>query len=56
MNLNFTYPKKSGGWTYLRYDDTNPEAEKMEYIISIEDVSTEVSSTSQRSNYLISGP
>jgi len=26
MNLNFGYPKKSGGFTYLRYDDTNPEA------------------------------
>lgn len=37
MNLNFSYPKKSGGYTYLRYDDTNPEAEKLEYIQSIEE-------------------
>jgi len=37
MNLNFSYPMKSGGYTYLRYDDTNPEAEKLEYIESIED-------------------
>jgi len=35
MNLNFSYPKKSGGWTYLRFDDTNPEAESEEYINSI---------------------
>ena len=38
MNLNFSYPMKSGGYTYLRYDDTNPEAEKLEYIESIEEV------------------
>jgi glutaminyl-tRNA synthetase len=38
MNLNFGYPKKSGGVTYLRFDDTNPEAEKLEYIESIIDV------------------
>lgn len=38
MNLNFTYPKKSGGYTYLRFDDTNPEAEKLEYIDSIIEV------------------
>lgn len=38
MNLNFSYPIKSGGWTYLRYDDTNPEAEKQEYIDAIEEV------------------
>mmetsp|Transcript_3801 Transcript_3801/g.5308 ORF Transcript_3801/g.5308 Transcript_3801/m.5308 type:complete len:764 (+) Transcript_3801:110-2401(+) len=37
MNLNFTYPKKSKGETYLRYDDTNPEAESIEYIRSIEE-------------------
>lgn len=36
MNLNFSYPKKTGGYTILRYDDTNPEAEKLEYIESIQ--------------------
>jgi glutamyl/glutaminyl-tRNA synthetase len=35
MNLNFSYPKKSGGHTYLRFDDTNPEAEKGEYFENI---------------------
>ena len=39
MNLNFSYPKKFGGKTYLRFDDTNPEAEKDEYFTSIVDVS-----------------
>jgi len=36
MNLNFGYAKKHSGWCYLRYDDTNPEAETQEYIDSIE--------------------
>eukprot|EP01087_Luapelamoeba_hula_P007139 TRINITY_DN1734_c0_g1_i2.p1 TRINITY_DN1734_c0_g1~~TRINITY_DN1734_c0_g1_i2.p1 ORF type:complete len:788 (+),score=172.90 TRINITY_DN1734_c0_g1_i2:287-2365(+) len=35
MNLNFGYAKKHGGWCYLRFDDTNPEAESQEYIDSI---------------------
>eukprot|EP01116_Phalansterium_solitarium_P013460 TRINITY_DN30823_c0_g1_i1.p1 TRINITY_DN30823_c0_g1~~TRINITY_DN30823_c0_g1_i1.p1 ORF type:complete len:773 (-),score=346.87 TRINITY_DN30823_c0_g1_i1:174-2492(-) len=41
MNLNFNYPKQAptGGYTYLRFDDTNPEAEKDEYFKGIiEDV------------------
>jgi len=39
MNLNFSYAARFGGFTYLRFDDTNPEAEKLEYIKSIiEDV------------------
>lgn len=37
MNLNFSYPKKSGGYTIHRFDDTNPEAETPEYIQSIID-------------------
>jgi glutaminyl-tRNA synthetase len=37
MNLNFSYPRKSGGFTLLRFDDTNPEAEKDEYFQSIID-------------------
>eukprot|EP01114_Cavostelium_apophysatum_P010828 TRINITY_DN2495_c0_g1_i1.p1 TRINITY_DN2495_c0_g1~~TRINITY_DN2495_c0_g1_i1.p1 ORF type:complete len:814 (-),score=239.51 TRINITY_DN2495_c0_g1_i1:35-2335(-) len=35
MLLDFSYPKKFGGYTILRFDDTNPEAEKLEYIESI---------------------
>lgn len=37
MNLNFGYAKKKGGKCYLRFDDTNPEAETKEYIDSIID-------------------
>lgn len=35
MNLNFGYARKKGGICYLRFDDTNPQAEKDEYIQSI---------------------
>lgn len=35
MNFNFGVAKKMGGVCYLRFDDTNPEAEKKEYIDSI---------------------
>jgi glutaminyl-tRNA synthetase len=38
MNLNFSYPLKSGGYTIFRFDDTNPEAEKDEYFTSIIEV------------------
>eukprot|EP01100_Stratorugosa_tubuloviscum_P004175 TRINITY_DN2038_c2_g2_i1.p1 TRINITY_DN2038_c2_g2~~TRINITY_DN2038_c2_g2_i1.p1 ORF type:complete len:767 (-),score=360.06 TRINITY_DN2038_c2_g2_i1:48-2306(-) len=38
MFLNFKYAEKYGGHCYLRYDDTNPAAEKIEYIQSIEEV------------------
>ncbi|CAD25865.1 GLUTAMINYL tRNA SYNTHETASE [Encephalitozoon cuniculi GB-M1] len=39
INLNFEYAKKFGGYTYLRYDDTNPKNEEAEYFDSIyEDV------------------
>eukprot|EP01120_Amphizonella_sp_Union-15-10_P016912 TRINITY_DN9190_c0_g1_i4.p1 TRINITY_DN9190_c0_g1~~TRINITY_DN9190_c0_g1_i4.p1 ORF type:complete len:778 (+),score=168.07 TRINITY_DN9190_c0_g1_i4:84-2417(+) len=35
MNLNFGYAKKMGGHCYMRFDDTNPETEKQEYIDAI---------------------
>jgi len=35
MNFNFGVSKKMGGVCYLRFDDTNPEAEKKEYIDNI---------------------
>ena len=31
MNFNFRYAEVHGGYTYLRYDDTNPEAEEPRY-------------------------
>ncbi|OZJ04739.1 hypothetical protein BZG36_01802 [Bifiguratus adelaidae] len=37
INVNFGYAKKYGGVTYLRYDDTNPEAEEEKYFTSILD-------------------
>ena len=39
LNLSFEYAKKFGGYTYLRYDDTNPKNESEEHFHSIlEDV------------------
>lgn len=35
MNLNFSYPANFGGYTILRFDDTNPEAERKEYFDGI---------------------
>ncbi|KAG1049369.1 hypothetical protein G6F43_008301 [Rhizopus delemar] len=35
INVNFGYAKAHGGVTYLRYDDTNPEAEEEKYFVSI---------------------
>jgi len=35
MNFNFGQARLAGGVTYMRFDDTNPEAEKQEYIDSI---------------------
>ena len=35
ININFGYAKAHGGVTYLRYDDTNPEAEEEAYFSSI---------------------
>merc|ERR1712137_930753 len=35
MNLNYGYAKKKGGVCYMRFDDTNPEKERQEYIDSI---------------------
>eukprot|EP00002_Diphylleia_rotans_P009523 TRINITY_DN1987_c0_g1_i2.p1 TRINITY_DN1987_c0_g1~~TRINITY_DN1987_c0_g1_i2.p1 ORF type:complete len:471 (+),score=133.75 TRINITY_DN1987_c0_g1_i2:57-1469(+) len=37
MSLDFGFAVKKGGKCILRYDDTNPEAEKMEYIESIQE-------------------
>lgn len=38
MHVDFGSAEHFGGACYLRYDDTNPEAEKMEYITHIEDI------------------
>ncbi|RKP25501.1 tRNA synthetases class I, catalytic domain-containing protein [Syncephalis pseudoplumigaleata] len=35
ININFGYAKAHNGICYLRYDDTNPEAEEEEYFIKI---------------------
>ncbi|CEP15816.1 hypothetical protein [Parasitella parasitica] len=35
INVNFGYAKAHNGITYLRYDDTNPEAEEEKYFTSI---------------------
>jgi glutaminyl-tRNA synthetase len=35
INVNFGYAKAHNGVTYLRYDDTNPEAEEEKYFTSI---------------------
>ncbi|KAI8897078.1 tRNA synthetases class I, catalytic domain-containing protein [Globomyces pollinis-pini] len=37
INVNFGYAKAFDGITYLRYDDTNPEAEEGEYFTAIKD-------------------
>jgi glutaminyl-tRNA synthetase len=36
--VNFGFAKAHGGICYLRFDDTNPEAEKEEYFTGIEDI------------------
>ncbi|PSR91150.1 Glutamine--tRNA ligase [Actinidia chinensis var. chinensis] len=38
MFVDFGLAKDRGGFCYLRYDDTNPEAEKKEYIDHIEEI------------------
>ncbi|KDP29433.1 hypothetical protein JCGZ_18354 [Jatropha curcas] len=38
MFFSFGLAKERGGCTYLRFDDTNPEAEKKEYIDHIEEI------------------
>ncbi|KAI3856380.1 hypothetical protein MKX03_034462 [Papaver bracteatum] len=38
MFVNFGLAKERGGCCYLRYDDTNPDAEKNEYIDHIEEI------------------
>lgn len=37
MRFNFTLASEYGGETYLRFDDTNPEKESMEYINAIKE-------------------
>jgi glutaminyl-tRNA synthetase len=37
ININFGYALANGGKCYLRYDDTNPEAEEEEFFVSITD-------------------
>ena len=37
INLNFGIAKKYGGYTNLRFDDTNPVTEETEYVESIKD-------------------
>ncbi|CAJ2512462.1 Uu.00g054770.m01.CDS01 [Anthostomella pinea] len=36
ITVNFGFAKYHGGITYLRYDDTNPEAEEEKYFVAIE--------------------
>lgn len=38
MFVDFGLAKERDGGCYLRYDDTNPEAEKKEYIDHIEEI------------------
>ncbi|KAI5148253.1 glutaminyl-tRNA synthetase [Enteropsectra breve] len=37
LNLSFNYAKKFGGYTYLRFDDTNPKKEKEEHFENIQE-------------------
>ncbi|KAI1321501.1 glutaminyl-tRNA synthetase-like protein [Xylariaceae sp. FL0255] len=36
--VNFGFARHHGGITYLRYDDTNPEAEEEKYFVAIEEM------------------
>ena len=38
MNINFGFAEEAKGDCYLRYDDTNPAAEKQEYIDHIQEI------------------
>eukprot|EP00245_Coleochaete_scutata_P005904 TRINITY_DN19893_c0_g1_i1.p1 TRINITY_DN19893_c0_g1~~TRINITY_DN19893_c0_g1_i1.p1 ORF type:complete len:798 (-),score=199.54 TRINITY_DN19893_c0_g1_i1:276-2669(-) len=38
MTVDFGFAENAGGDCYLRYDDTNPEAEKKEYIDHIQEI------------------
>ena len=37
INVNFGYAVANDGLCYLRYDDTNPEAEEEQFFLSIKD-------------------
>ena len=36
--INFGFATHHGGQCYLRYDDTNPEAEEEKYFVAIEEM------------------
>ena len=38
MFVDFGAAEQYGGLCYLRYDDTNPDAEKLEYIEHIQEI------------------
>ena len=38
MFVDFGFAERYNGHCYLRFDDTNPEAEKQEYIDHIQDI------------------
>ena len=38
MHVSFGMARHTNGICYLRYDDTNPEAEKQEYIDHIQEI------------------
>lgn len=38
MNFSFNYARMHGGVTYLRYDDTNPDTMKDEYVRGIREM------------------
>ncbi|KAJ3167501.1 hypothetical protein HK101_011766 [Irineochytrium annulatum] len=51
LNINFGYAAAHGGVTYLRYDDTNPEAEEEMYFDSIKDMVTWLGFTPTKITY-----
>ncbi|RUS86086.1 hypothetical protein EGW08_006179 [Elysia chlorotica] len=38
INFNFGYARSTGGYCYLRYDDTNPEKEEEKFFVAIKDM------------------
>jgi glutaminyl-tRNA synthetase len=51
MFVDFGFAQKTGGYTILRFDDTNPVAEKTEYIDSILDIVSWLGHTPARITY-----